>query len=58
MNGIRRERGELQQSVIDAAELFLLENPGLLGLRAHEQAVSHRIAYYLEASFQRPGDGN
>ncbi len=56
MSKIHKDCCVLRHAVIKAVESFLLENPGLLSLSAHEQAMSHRIAYYLEAFFQRPGD--
>ena len=43
---------DLQQKVEQAVIEFMKEDPGLLELKsAHEQAISHRIAYYLEGQF-------
>ena len=42
---------ELQQKVGQAVSDFMRENPSLLDLEAHEQAISHRVAYYLESQF-------
>jgi hypothetical protein len=42
---------ELQQKVEQAVSDFMIENPSLLDLEAHEQAISHRVAYYLESQF-------
>ena len=42
--------------VIRAVEEFLKRDSNLLDVTAHEQAISHRIAVYLEHFFQwRPG---
>lgn len=44
---------ELQQKVEQAVSDFVRENPSLLELEAHEQAISHRVAYYLESQFRK-----
>ena len=46
---------ELQQKVEQAVIEFMKENPSLLELDAHEQTISHRIAYYLEKLFCKSG---
>ena len=43
---------ELKSRVTDAVCLFLTEDRKLLEYEAHEQAISHRIAVYLEPSFK------
>ena len=42
---------ELKTKVRQAVNDFVKERPSLLKLRAHEQAVSHRVAFYLENVF-------
>ena len=42
----------LKQKVISAVDKFMDRDSGLLRLKAHEQAISHRIAVYLEAWFE------
>ena len=37
--------------VKEAVDLFLRETPNLLDFNAHEQSMSHRIAFYLERRF-------
>jgi hypothetical protein len=54
MTIIRKERRELQDAVIRSVDLLLKESVSLLALDAHEQTMSHRIAVYLERSFQDP----
>jgi hypothetical protein len=42
----------LKEKVEMAIRLFMENDKELLDLKAHEQAVSHRIAYYLESLFK------
>jgi len=45
---------DLQEKVEQAVIEFMKEDPSLLGLKsAHEQAISHRVAYYLEKKFPK-----
>ena len=44
---------ELQEKVRKAVRSFLRKDSCLLELQAHEQAISHRIAYYLEYLFYK-----
>lgn len=41
----------MQEGVIQAVQYFIDNDPELLELSAHEQAISHRIAVYLEQIF-------
>jgi len=43
---------ELKHNVCAAVETFLANDKELLGLDAHEQSISHRIAVYLEQPFK------
>jgi hypothetical protein len=43
---------ELKHNVRAAVETFLANDKELLGLDAHEQSISHRIAVYLEQPFE------
>src|ERR1039458_4547612 len=52
MNIIHEDKHELQIAVMWAVKRFLEEDPGLLKLDVHEQAISHRIAVYLESSIE------
>lgn len=52
---IATELSELINHIKEAVTLFLAESPSLLDFDIHEQAISHRIAVYLE---QRLPDSN
>ena len=47
---------DLKNRVMQAVDQFLIEKPSLIELHVHEQAISHRVASYLENLFCK-GDG-
>lgn len=49
---INDETKSLKEKVEMAIQLFMENDKNLLKLKAHEQAISHRIAGYLESMFQ------